>query len=96
MADLLVKAGRRQNVDADVRAVPREVIGLAALGEIGGDAPMIGVDPLDMAGPAQRLQPADMGADEGLGIAAERSMATSARSRCGGRAIDAALDRQRP
>jgi hypothetical protein len=43
---------------------------LTACGEIGGDAPVIGVDPLGMAGPAQRFQPADVRANEGLGIAA--------------------------
>ena len=82
MADLLVKAGRRQDADADVRAVPRKIVGLTALGEIGGDAPVIGVDPLGMAGPTQRFQPADVRANEGLGIAADRSIAARARSRC--------------
>ena len=71
MADLLVKAGGRQDANPDVRTVPRKIVGLTALGEIGGDAPVVRVDPLGMAGPAQRLQPADMGADEGLGIAAD-------------------------
>jgi hypothetical protein len=52
-------------------AVPRQIVGLTTLGEIGGDAPMIRVDPLGMAGPAQRLQPADMGENEGLRIAAD-------------------------
>lgn len=46
------------------------VIGLAALGEVPGDAPVILVDPLDEARAAQRLQPADVRADECLGIAA--------------------------
>jgi hypothetical protein len=50
----------------------RARIGLAALGKIGRHAPVVGVDPLDMPGPAQRLQPADMGADEGLRIARGR------------------------
>ena len=49
MADLLVKAGRRQDADADVRAVPCEIVGLTTLREIGGDAPAIRVDPLAMA-----------------------------------------------
>ena len=71
MADLLVKARRRQDADPDVRTVPGKIIGLAPLEEIRGHAPMIGVDPLGMAGPAQRLQPADMGADERFGIASE-------------------------
>jgi len=71
MADLLVKAGGRQDADPDVRAVPREIVGLTALGQIRGNAPVIRVDPLGMTGPAQRLQPADMGANKGLGIAAD-------------------------
>ncbi len=71
MADLAVEAGRRQDADADVRAVPCEIVGLTARGEIGADAPMIRVDPLGVAGPAQRLQPADVRANEGLGIAAD-------------------------
>jgi hypothetical protein len=70
MANLAVEAGSRQDADADVGTVPRKIISLTARRKIGGDAPVIGVDPLDMAGPAQRLQPADMGANEGLGIAA--------------------------
>jgi hypothetical protein len=43
---------------------------LTALGEIGGDMPVIGVDPLGMAGPAQRLKSADVRANEGLGVSA--------------------------
>ena len=70
-ADLLVKAGGRQDAHADVGAVPREIVGLTAIEEIGGNAPVIRVDPLDMAGPAQRLQPPDMRADECLGLAAD-------------------------
>ena len=70
MANLAVEAGRRQNADADVGAVPRKIVGLTALGEIGWDAPVIRVDPLGMAGPAQGLQPADVRANEGLGVSA--------------------------
>ena len=96
MADLLVKAGGRQDADPDVGAVPREIVGLTALGKIGGDAPVIGVDPLGMAGPAQRLQPADVGANEGLGIAADAVDGGSRPLQMLGRAIDASLHRQRP
>jgi hypothetical protein len=71
MADLAVEAGKRQDADANVGAVPHKIVGLTARGEIGGDAPVIGVDPLGMAGPTQRLQPADVRANEGLGIAAD-------------------------
>jgi hypothetical protein len=31
MADLLVDAGGRQDADSDVRAVPREIVGLTAI-----------------------------------------------------------------
>src|SRR6202043_546450 len=71
MTKLAVEAGGRQDADADVGAVPREIVGLTAIEEIGRDAPVIGVDPLDMTGPAQRLKSADVGANEGLGIAAD-------------------------
>jgi hypothetical protein len=70
MTDLLVEAGGRQDADPDIRTVPREIVGLTALGEIGGDAPVIRIDPLGMTSPAQCLQPADMGANEGLGVSA--------------------------
>jgi hypothetical protein len=52
---------------------------------------VIRVDPLDMAGPAQRLQPADMGANEGLGITADTVDGTSRPLQMLGRAIDASL-----
>jgi len=82
MADLLVKAGGRQDAYSDVRTVPRKIVGLTALGEIGGDAPVVRVDPLGMAGPAQRLQPADMERTKASGSPPIRSMAVRARSRC--------------
>ena len=91
MADLLVKAGGRQDADPDVRPVPCEIVGLAALGKIGGDAPVVGVDPLDMAGPAQRLQPADVGTDVGLGIAADAVDGGARPLQMLGRTIDAFL-----
>src|SRR5258708_15912460 len=71
MANLLVKAGGRQHAYSDVCAVPRQIVGLAALGEIGMDAPVIRVDPFGMARPAQGLQPADMGANKSLRVAAD-------------------------
>jgi hypothetical protein len=52
VANLVVEAGRRQDAYSDIRTVPRKIVGLTARGEIGGDAPMIRVDPLGMAGPA--------------------------------------------
>ena len=89
MADLLVEAGGRQDADPDVGAVPREIVGLTALGEIGRNAPVIRVDPLGMAGPAQRLQPADMGANEGLRVAADAVDGGARPLQMLGRTIDA-------
>ena len=91
MANLAVEAGRRQDADADVAAVPREIVGLTAIEEIGGNAPMIGVDPLGMADPTQRFQPADVRANECLGIAAEAVDGSSRPLQMLGRAIDASL-----
>src|SRR5260370_31994826 len=89
MADLLVKAGGRQHAYSDVCTVPRQIVGLAALGEVGRDAPVIRVDPLGMARPAQGLQPADMGADECLGIAADAVDSSSRPLQMQGWTIDA-------
>ncbi len=69
-AYLLVKSVGRPDAYSDIRAVPLEIVGLTTHGKIRGDAPMVGIDPLGKAGPAQRFQPADVGANEGLGIAA--------------------------
>src|SRR5580700_3913043 len=91
MTDLLVKAGGRQDADPDVPAVPREIVGLAALGEIGGDAPVIRIDPLGMADPAQCLQPADVRANERLGIAANTVDGGACPLQMGRWAIDAFL-----
>src|SRR5882762_7975872 len=90
-SDLLVKAVVRQDAYSDIRTVPRKIVGLTVRGEIGGDAPVIGVDPLDKAGPTQRFQPANVGANEGLGIAADTVDGGSRPLQMLGRAIDAFL-----
>jgi hypothetical protein len=64
---------------------------LTAIEKIGGDAPVIHVDPLGMAGPTQRFQPADVRPNEGLGIAADTVDRTSRPLQMLGRAIDASL-----
>jgi hypothetical protein len=71
MADLLLKARRRENGDPAHRPVTREIVRLPAFGKIGRNAPLVSVDPLDMARPAQRLQAPDMGSDVGGRIAAQ-------------------------
>ena len=70
-ADLGLEIKRREGADGKSVAAPAEVVAHPTLGDVGGDAPLVGVEPLDMAGPAQRLQAADMGADESLGVAAD-------------------------
>ncbi len=49
----------------------REIVGLPALGQVGRDPPLVGVDPLDVACPAQRLQAPHMGSDVRRGITAQ-------------------------
>jgi hypothetical protein len=61
--------GRERPYSQPVTALA-EVVSLPALDDVLRDLPMIGIDPLDKAGPAQRLQSADMGADEGFGVLA--------------------------
>jgi hypothetical protein len=68
MADLLVEARGTEDADPDVRPVPRQIVGLTSLEKVGRDTPMVGVDSLDMAGPAQCLQPADVGTTKASGL----------------------------
>src|SRR5258708_12894851 len=91
MANVLGKAGGRQHAYSDVCAVPRQIVGLAALGEIGMDAPVIRVDPFGMARPAQGLQPADMGANKSLRVAADAVDSSSRPLQMLGRAVDTFL-----
>jgi hypothetical protein len=88
-SDLLVKAVVRQDAYSDIRTVARQIVGLTACGEIGGYAPVIGIDPHRMASPTQRFQPADMGANEGLRIATDTVDGGSRPLQMLGRAIDA-------
>ncbi len=46
-------------------------MGHAALGEIGRNFPVLGVDPLHDPGATQRFQSSDMRTDEGVGVAAD-------------------------
>jgi hypothetical protein len=41
---------------------------LPAFDNVGGDLPVVGIDPLDMASPSQGLQAADMATNEGFRI----------------------------
>ena len=65
-------------VEADGRERPypqpvgalAEVVGLPTLDDVLRDLPIVGIESLDVAGPAQRLQSADMGTHESLGVLA--------------------------
>ena len=69
-ADLLLKARRREHSDLPSRAIPREVEGVAALRQIGRDVPLVGIDALDMARSAKRLEASHVGSDIRRRIAA--------------------------
>jgi hypothetical protein len=68
-AHLAVEVQRGQRAVAEILRTAGSVIGNAPLGDVVGDSPMVGVDALDMAGPAQGFQPADVGTDEGVRVA---------------------------
>src|SRR5260370_31721450 len=91
MTDLMVKAGGRQDAYPDIRAVPRQIVGLAALGKIGRDAPVTRFDPLDMAGPAPRPHPSGVGANEGPGVAPDAVDGGARPLPMVGRSVDASL-----
>ncbi len=91
VADLLLEARGRENADTAGRPVPREIVGLPAFGQVGRNAPLVGVDALDMARPAQRLQAPDMGSDIGCGIAAQTLDGADRLLQMPGRPIDALL-----
>src|SRR5262249_5481223 len=94
VANLLVEARGGQHADPDVRRVAGTVMGFAALDQIGWHAPMVGVDALGMTSPPQRLQPADVGADERLGIAADATYRGPGAFQMSRRTIDAFLTSQ--
>ncbi len=77
----------QQLVDARAAAEPLTVIGEAAFGQVGGNGPVLGVDALDDAGTAQRLQTADMAADIGVGVVGPQPRQRLLAVRC--RAVDA-------
>ena len=71
MADLLLETRGRENGDPAHRPVAREIVRLPAFGKVGWNAPLVGVDPLDMAGPSQCLQSPNMRTDVSRRIATQ-------------------------
>src|SRR5208282_6554146 len=80
-----------EGADGKSVAAPAEVIAHPALTDVGRDAPGIGVDAVDMPGPAQRLQAADMRADKSLGVAADALNSLTRPLQMHARAVDARI-----
>jgi hypothetical protein len=64
---LQVEGRKHANVELPISA---GIIGRGPALKIFGKPPMVGVDPLDDPSPTQRLEPADMGVDEAVMVAA--------------------------
>jgi hypothetical protein len=69
-ADLLLQAERRKDPDPWAVTAAAEVVGHAAIDHVSGDPPMVNVDALHVVLAPQRLQAADVEADEGLRVLA--------------------------
>ncbi len=91
MTDLLLEPSRREHGHPTGRAVPSEIVGLTALDQVGRNAPVVGIDSLDMACQPQRLQAPDMGSDVSRRIAAQTLDGTDGLLQMRGRPIDALL-----
>ena len=81
-ADLPFKVESREDTNPETVATLAQVVALAALDDILRHAPMVRVDAVDMTGPAQHLQPANMKADEASGSLPCCSKLSRMRSRC--------------
>src|SRR5262249_14512444 len=66
--NLSVEADGRERPYSQPVAALAEVVGLPTLDDVLRDPPTIGIDPLDLAGPAQCLQASDMGTHESFGV----------------------------
>jgi hypothetical protein len=66
--DLRFEVEGRKDANVDL-AISPGIIGGSAVLKIFIETPMVGIDPLDDPGPAQRLEPADMGVDEAVMVA---------------------------
>src|SRR5579871_956440 len=65
--NLPVEADGRERPDSQPVATLTEVVSLPALNDVLRDPPIVGIDPLDLAGPPQRFQAADVGTHESFG-----------------------------
>lgn len=68
-----------------------EVVAHPALGNVGGDAPLVGVEPFRMPGAAASFQAADVGADKRFGVTADVLNSLTRPLQMRARAVDARL-----
>src|SRR5712691_10680547 len=88
--DLAFKIEDRKDASVDL-AISPGIIGRGPALKIFGEPPVIGVDPLDDPSPTQRLEPADMGVDEAVMVAAGNAAVESGLLQMAARLIDAVL-----
>src|SRR5882724_6808319 len=88
--DLPFQVEDRKDANVDLAISPGIIDGGPAL-KILRETPMVGVDPLDDPSPAQRLEPADMGVDEAVMVAAGNAALEPGLLQMAARPIDALL-----
>src|SRR5882724_11358879 len=88
--DLAFEIEGRKDASVDL-AISPGIIGRGPAHKIFGEPPMVGVDPLDDPSPTQRLEPADMGVDEAVMVAAGNAALEPGLLQMAARPIDALL-----
>jgi hypothetical protein len=88
--DLPFQVEGRKDASVDLAISPGIIGGGPAL-KIFGEPPMVGVDPLDDPSPTQRLEPANMGVDEAVMVAAGNAAVEPRPLQMAARPIDALL-----
>src|SRR5713226_2353710 len=88
--DLAFEIEGRKHANVELPISPGIISGGPAL-KIFGETPVIGVDPLDDPSPTQRLEPADMGVDEAVMVAAGNAALEPGLLQMAARPIDALL-----
>src|SRR5216684_4950425 len=88
--DLPFQVEGRKDANVELPISPG-IIGRGPALKIFGKPPMVGVDPLDDPSPAQRLEPANMGVDEAVMVAAGNAAVEPGLLQMAARPIDALL-----
>src|SRR5229473_222881 len=88
--DLPFQVEGRKHANVEL-AISSGIIGRGPALKILRETPMVGVDPLDDPGPAQRLEPADMGVDEAVMVATGNAALEPGLLQMAARPIDAVL-----